>query len=247
MADPALVASIEGRLVNAWPSFEVQVVEGWLLRFAKGYSKRANAASPLAAGARLDDALIGHIADQYARQSIRPTFRLTSLEAPEADERLAGQGFVEIEPSWGMVAAIDPKLALDPAVTIEAHVPAAWVQAAATAYGGEKADGATLHEIVSRIRHPAAFATLSTEDEAVAWGLAVAERGYVGLYDIVVAPNRRGFGLGRRLVSTLMAWGRGAGARDAYLQVRETNETARRLYRSFGFEDVYRYTHRVRP
>ena len=52
-----------------------------------------------------------------------------------------------------------------------------------------------LIEIVSRIRQKAVFATLDLDDRHVAWGLAVAERGYVGLYDIVVAPELRGIGL----------------------------------------------------
>ena len=83
------------------------------------------------------------------------------------------------------------------------------------------------------------------DDEPVAWGLAVLERGYVGLFDIVVAPDLRGLGLGRQIVCALMAWGREAGADQAYLQVREENEAARALYRGLGFIDAYRYTHRV--
>jgi ribosomal protein S18 acetylase RimI-like enzyme len=45
----------------------------------------------------------------------------------------------------------------------------------------------------------------------------------------------------------LMSWGRQQGAERAYLQVREENEVARALYRSLGFSDAYRYTHRVTP
>ena len=51
----------------------------------------------------------------------------------------------------------------------------------------------------------------------------------------------------RTIVTELMAWGRAQGAARAYLQVREENEVARALYRSLGFSDAYRYTHRVRP
>ena len=73
----------------------------------------------------------------------------------------------------------------------------------------------------------------------------MAERGHVGLYDIVVAPDLRGRGLGRRLVAGLLAWGARAGAGRAYLQVRETNAPAVALYRSLGFTLAYRYRHRV--
>ena len=121
------------------------------------------------------------------------------------------------------------------------------MRAAAESYGGDKADDQTLMKIVSRIRQQAAFATLSLDERPVAWGLGVVERGYVGLYDIVVAPDLRGIGLGRRVVASLMAWGCREGAHSAYLQVREENEIARALYGTLGFQTAYRYTHRVMP
>jgi ribosomal protein S18 acetylase RimI-like enzyme len=120
-----------------------------------------------------------------------------------------------------------------------------WVREAAQSYGGDKADDGTLMKIVSRIHQKTAFATLSLDDQPVAWGLSVVERGYVGLYDIVVSPDLRGIGLGRRVVASLIAWGCGEGAHTAYLQVREENEIARSLYGALGFDTAYRYTHRV--
>ena len=59
------------------------------------------------------------------------------------------------------------------------------------------------------------------------------------------APSERGRGLGRALTSALTQWGRSAGARTAYLQVREQNATARRLYAALGFQEAYRYHYRV--
>lgn len=246
-AGRTLVRNLESRLVNAWPSFEIQLCDGWILRFAGGYSKRANSASAVVPGAALDDALIDHVAAQFRRQDLRPTFRLTTLEAPDVDERLAVRGFVEVEPSFALVTDIPEDAEIDPSVTLQEAASPQWLRQAARSYGGAKADERMLGEIVSRIRQPAAFATLDLDGEDVAWGLAVAERGYVGLYDIVVAPDLRGLGLGRRVVMGLMAWGRGQGAGKAYLQVREENEVARALYASLGFVPAYRYTHRVMP
>lgn len=242
-----LVSALESRLVNAWPSFEVQVCGGWLLRFAKGYSKRANSASPLAPGAALDDALADHIVAQFQKQGLRPTFRLTGLEAPDAEDRLAACGLIAVEPSLVLVMDLTEGAQIDPAITLAPSASARWVSQAAKSYGGDKADHTILSEIVSRIRQQAAFATLDLDGQDVAWGLGVVERGYVGLYDLVVAPELRGLGLGRRLVLSLAAWGREQGARRAYLQVREDNEVARALYGSLGFTPAYRYTHRVMP
>jgi ribosomal protein S18 acetylase RimI-like enzyme len=233
--------------VNAWPSFETQLVGGWLLRFAAGYSKRANSATPIEPAARLDAQLADHIIGQFERRRIRPVFRLTGLEDAGVDALLAARGLASIEPSLCLVAPIGPAARLDPQVRIEASASRPWIEQAAASSGGEKANAVTLGAIVSRIANQAAFATLAEDGEDLAWGLAVAERGFVGLYDIVVAPRARGRGLGRRLCQTLMGWGAEQGARTAYLQVRADNAIANALYRTLGFEQAYSYSHRVGP
>jgi GNAT superfamily N-acetyltransferase len=250
MTDPALVQALETRLVNAWPALETQIVDGWIVRFAKGYSKRANSASPLIAGASLDEAAIDQIVAQFKIQGLPPTFRLTGLQSREVDGRLAARGFVELEPTYGMAASlsdltVDTEVAMDPSVTVEPKPKGRWLKDVAAAYGGDKADHTKLTEIVQRIRQPTAFATLAIDDRPAAWGMAVLERGYAGFFDIVVAPDLRGLGLGKQIVCALSAWARKAGAERAYLQVREENEVARDLYRMLGFTDAYRYTHRV--
>ena len=58
---------------------------------------------------------------------------------------------------------------------------------------------------------PTVFVRLLDGSRAIAWGIAVVERGHVGLSDLVVAPERRGCGVGRRLSETLLAWGCGRG------------------------------------
>jgi N-acetylglutamate synthase len=246
--DLALVETLEKRLVNAWPAIETLVLDGWLLRFARGYSKRANSASPMAANAMLDAPAIHHAASLFRAQKIRPTFRLTPLAAADADTMLADAGFVLFDNSLCLTAPLRlGQGRRDPRVTIASQATARWITAAAASYGGDKADHSALGEIVSRIRPAAAFAALVRDGTDLAWGLGVAERGFVGLFDIVVAPQARGGGLGRAMVTSLMAWGRGEGAHSAYLQVRDTNAAALSLYRSLGFTEAYAYTHRISP
>lgn len=247
MSDPNLILGLESRLLNAWPSFDYQAYDGWILRLAGGYTKRANSATPLMPGARLDEPLIDHMIAQFVDRNIRPTFRLNGLQDASVDEQLRERGFLEIEPTRVLLTRIEGDCTPDPDVLLESEVSPRWVRDASHSYGGEKADEAKLTQIVSRIRQRAAFATLHLDDRPVAWGLGVAERGYVGLYDIVVAPDLRGIGLGRRVVNSLISWGCLEGAHSAYLQVRAENEIAGSLYSTLGFEVAYDYTHRVMP
>ncbi|MOA18080.1 ribosomal-protein-alanine N-acetyltransferase [compost metagenome] len=75
--------------------------------------------------------------------------------------------------------------------------------------------------------------------------MAVLERGAVGLYDVVVAPQWRGRGLGRQLLQGLLQWAARQGASAVDLQVRGGNLPAQALYASLGFGEVYAYHYRV--
>jgi [ribosomal protein S18]-alanine N-acetyltransferase len=73
-------------------------------------------------------------------------------------------------------------------------------------------------------------------------GYAIAGRAAdeVELLNLAVAPAARGQGIGRRLVETVLADATQWGAAAVFLEVRASNEAARRLYESIGFAEVGR-------
>ena len=231
VSDPDLILGLESRLINAWPSFDYQIYDGWILRLAKGYSKRANSASPLVAGGAPRRRLVDLMVAQFAAANVRPTFRLTSLEDAGVDDACSRAAASGDRADAVLLAMISDELHRRSRPSLlEPKVATRWVRETARSYGGEKAERCDPHR--HRVAHPPARGLRHPrlDDRHVAWGLGVVERGYVGLYDIVVAPELRGIGLGRRIVTSLMAWGRRKGAHTAYLQVREDNEVARALY-----------------
>lgn len=60
------------------------------------------------------------------------------------------------------------------------------------------------------------------------------------LKDIAVHPDRRGEGVGTTLLERSLMVLAGAGVVSVKLEVRESNDEARSLYRQFGFEPVHR-------
>ena len=71
--------------------------------------------------------------------------------------------------------------------------------------------------------------------------------GYAGMWAILdeahittlaIAPERRGRGIGERLLVALLEAAECAGVKVATLEVRESNAIARRLYNKYGFEPV---------
>ncbi|HLU26651.1 MAG TPA: ribosomal protein S18-alanine N-acetyltransferase [Longimicrobiales bacterium] len=71
---------------------------------------------------------------------------------------------------------------------------------------------------------------------AVFW--VVADQGELG--NIAVAPDWRGRGVGKKLLEAVIEQARGRAVRELFLEVRVSNEPARRLYETHGFREVGR-------
>ncbi len=245
MSDLDLIRGLEERCFNAWPTLRTLHMDGWVLRLADGHTRRANSASPLHDSTLSADEIIASVVRLYREAELKPMFRTTPLAPEGFDAKLEAAGWRQDAVAWGMMCDDISSCSLSPDVTLETRPSEAWLRDAMVAYGFGEAGARALRRTLAHLAMPAAFATVYDDGRAVAWGLGVYERGYVGLYDLVVAPEARGKGVGRGLVSTLMAWGRDQGAHAAYLQVRDDNDVARNLYRSLGFRDVYRYGNRA--
>jgi ribosomal-protein-alanine N-acetyltransferase len=71
-------------------------------------------------------------------------------------------------------------------------------------------------------------------------GYFVAMKGVdeVHLLNITVAPAHQGQGWGRVMLDTLAIWARGQGAQWLWLEVRESNARAQRIYEQHGYRRV---------
>jgi ribosomal protein S18 acetylase RimI-like enzyme len=239
--DLALVTACEERIVNAWPAPSTMMVEGWAVRFANGYSGRANSASPLRPGATLSEEALALIEKLYEEAGLPPCIRLTPLTASGMARRLAARGYRIRDRALGMVASLAEVLPSTAKLQVEPRATRGWIKAVAALQSPEKNDPEKLAAIVGGVRLPAAFARLDADGAPVALGMSVAERGMAEIGSLIVDEARRGSGHGRALVQGLMGWARAQSCHSAYLQVEAGNAPAIRLYRSLGFRPVYAY------
>jgi ribosomal protein S18 acetylase RimI-like enzyme len=249
--DLALVAACEERIVNAWPAPSTLMVEGWVVRFAHGYSGRANSASPLKPGATLSEDALALIERLYVEAGLPPCIRLTPLTQPGMGPRLIRRGYRIRDRAVGMVApladhSVTPTAPAPNPLHVEAKATRSWVEAVAALQSPEKNDPDKLAAIVGNIRLPAAFATLVQDGAPVALALCVAERGMAEIGSVIVDAGLRGQGHGRALVNGLMGWARAQACMQAFLQVEAGNAPAIHLYDSLGFRPSYGYETWVR-
>lgn len=244
MVDVALIRGLEQRGFNAWPASRTLLLDGVVVRLSGGYTRRANSFTPLWPSRARPADLAGPIAAHFLAAGLPPVARLTPCADPAWEQALAGMGWREDDPARVMLRRGLPG-GLAPAAEISPRATPEWLDGAGAANGLDGTSRAALAAMMERIAPEAAFATLRESGAPVAFGLGVLELGLLGLFDLVVPAPMRGRGFGARLVAALMGWARERGGEGAFLQVREANEGASRLYRRLGFSDVYRYTHRI--
>ncbi|CAN7409633.1 GNAT family N-acetyltransferase [Acidovorax sp. LjRoot118] len=245
--DPETIRALEERAFNAWPARQSVLHGGWVFRLSGGFTKRANSVNALASNASFSGVRAAAEA-LYARHGLPPVFRISPLAPAAADQELADAGYTYFDPSLVMATAGLDAAQAHACVQIESTSTAAWLDGFAAANGVQAQNHAVHHAMVHAIALPCAFATLHDgAGRTIGFGLAVLERGAIGLYDIVVDPSLRGRGHGSSLVRALLQWGRDVGAGSAYLQVRAVNGGARSLYAGLGFAEVYQYHYRIPP
>ncbi len=220
------------------------LVDGWLLRLAQGFTKRANSVIPLYAGSQPLPDKVRFCENVYARERLKTIFRLTSIgDHGGLDEFLALRGYRHLDLTEVLTLPLDR--ALQPSPDLCLLTMERWLAVYGTLTGMPEGARALHGAILRGIPLPCAYAAVGTPDAPLACGLAVLEQDLVGLFDVVTHPRARRAGYGSALVEGLLAWAREQGARRAYLQMVADNEPARALYRKLGFETLYRYWYRV--
>jgi GNAT superfamily N-acetyltransferase len=223
------------------------VYDGWLLRLLPGKAKRARSVNAVYPSKAELATKIAYCERLYRGAGLPAIFRITPFSEPAAlDAELERRGYGRFDPTAVECAPIDAAR-LDGAHA-EPMPLETWIDAVGEMRGSPPAHRAA-H--LARLRGmPLELRAVGVRDgsgRVVASGLTILEDDCAGLFDILTDEAARRRGQARSVVATLLRTAFELGARHAYLQVNVENETARRLYRGFGFEERYRYWYRGRP
>ena len=237
---------IEEAALSAWPALQHIFYDGWLLRFARGYTKRANSVNALY-GSTLDvDEKIDVCERIYLERSLSTVFRLNPFSHPsDLDHVLEQRHYQRIDPTFVQHRSLGSNV-LKPAIpcVLNEEKLDRWMEIFCRISGSEITDHQTHRAMLDAIPSRRLLATLVDEDRIVACGVGVQEREYMGLFDLTTDPLYRNRGYGATLVAEMLRWGITQGASHAYLQVVEANAPARHLYTRLGFSTIYTYWYR---
>ncbi len=238
---------IEEASLNAWPALQQILFDGWILRFSKGYTKRANSVNPLY-GSRVDlHEKIDVCEGLYREKGLPSVFRLSPLSSPtDLDQVLKSRGYQRADPT--LVLYLDLRGHANqtlPSGDLRAEGLDAWMELFRRFSESSMGKHETHKEILNAIPSKPVLASLVDSEQPVACGLGVLENRYFGLFDLITNSAQRNRGYGTQLVSGLLRWAQEHGAWHAYLQVMSSNQPARHLYAKFGFEEAYQYWYRI--
>ena len=240
---------LEELSLNAWPALEQILFDGWILRFSKGYTKRANSVNPFFTSTMDVEEKVSACERIYTEKGLPTVFRLTPFSSPPGlDQVLSDRNYETVAPTLVLHRGLKG-LDFRPAPSVELRNVSLdeWLDAFCGLGESPREMHQAHREILASIPSSRFLALLVSAGQPVACGLGVLENGYLGLFDLLTDARQRSKGYGTALVAGLLKWAQDSGAQHAYLQVVRRNEVARRLYAKFGFEEAYHYWYRVPP
>jgi ribosomal protein S18 acetylase RimI-like enzyme len=243
---PSAILALEEAAMRAWPALERVDQAGWVIRFAGGYTRRANSAAALGAADEDLENQIAWVEAEYAARGLPAIFRVVAGCGPAGlDHALQAAGY-ERE-GEALVMTLNLTRGGSPGANALRAIPIDEWLPLYERLNDRGPEGRDLHRrLLESVRGERLLAALEDGDEIVSCGLGVRERDFAGLFDLAVDPALRGRGHGGTLIRELLCWAAGGDARTAYLQVLTTNPAVR-LYERAGFREAYRYWYRARP
>ncbi len=250
-----LITHIEELAANAWPAPFGLLLDGWRLRYMQGITRRANSVWPNAAHEHHTlDEKIALVEATYARWGQPARYQICPAMRPaNLDEVLAERGYTSSASTAVQTAALSTVLAHgapardDYVIYIDERYDDAWFDAYAGLWQMAAHEIEMRRTIVQHIGGRSGFARIVYDGQLVAVGLGVAERGWVGIFGMIVAPGFRRQGLATGVLHALARWGRQQQATQMYLQVMDNNPTAQTFYARVGFATLYHYYYRDAP
>jgi GNAT superfamily N-acetyltransferase len=245
-----MIRRLEELSANAWPGLRSALVDGWIIRFAEGYSSRANSVLPLYPGQTALPERIVHCEALALSRGADTIFKLTAAALPAGlDAELERRGYAHVADTSVMVlerlTIKETRHSDQLQIQVFEHLDEAWFAFYASSGGLNEQQAQAARAIMGHIVPRCRFLLMEGEDGPVACALTVLEDGWAGVFDVAVRKELRGRGLGRRIMECTLAEAAAGGAHRSYLQVLQGNQPAERLYQQLGYKVAYPYWYRV--
>lgn len=245
-----MIQKIEELSMNALPALSTVLLNGWILRFSNGYSKRANSVNPIYECSIDIERNVNLCEAAYTSKGLDTVFKLTeNIHSFKIDNLLVKRGYGYEAKTNIMLKEIhefDMENEEKYDSVIYEDLRDDWFEAFIRLNKVNEKNSRTLKMMLQRMIPEACYACIKEDGVIEAVGLGVMEDGYVGMYDICVNESKRRRGLGTKVMKSLINEASKRGYQYSYLQVVDENEGAKFLYDMLGYKKQYSYWYRVK-
>jgi ribosomal protein S18 acetylase RimI-like enzyme len=238
-----MIRNIEELSMNAFPSLDSLYYDGWIIRMSEGKSKRVNSVYPLYPSSIESEEKIKYCEQIFEENRLRRVFKLTEMKTCKGlDQSLRSKGYRESGRTLLQNISLDD-FDYDSYEEFEflRDFSKEWYRDLCDAENRSALDSLVVADAWKKVAARQCYIAIKKNGKRIAFARGVLERGYIGIYSVFVCHDFRGRGLGESLTRELMAYGKRAGCKEAYLQVEYDNAIARKLYKQIGFRDMYQY------
>jgi len=243
---------IENAALNAWPALEEIHYPFGVMRFANGFTRRANSMTVNDSISIAPERLVAIAEAYYQSKSLPTAIRVNQVERPGLGD-IRGLDQLLQKREYGRegesAVMIRPISKLDSAITVDGQLAQSeWLQIYQSLSILTDDEVRTLDAMLTKRRQNSCFFAVNDgAGRARCCGMGILYGSAMGLYGVITHPHYRGQGMAYTLLQRLFACGAQRRAEYFYLQVEISNHLAISLYEKLGFTRLYNYWYRVRP
>ena len=242
--DMDFLERVEEAALNAWPAPKQVLYDGWLLRFADGYTKRANSVNIRYRSKYPFVPKIDYCERLYVHQGQPTLFRTPEpFSSPKLLRALREGGYISFDPTLVLGRALSDSEGLTHGLIAKELSLNAWIRLRSALTGTPVKDWEMHRKILECIAPEKTLVGLYAGGQPAACGMAVVEGALLGFFSIYTQSEQRRRGYGRMMMTALTHWGLAHSANYGYLQVEADNQSALAMYAKLGFERLYEYTY----
>lgn len=243
------IKTIEDLSLNAWPSHQMELYDGWILRFSHFYTHRTNSVEQFGASSLPWREKIPYCEEMYKRWGTPTIFKISPLVSKDFDYMLENRNYEIQHTTDVMVLDLEEAILDAPtdSVLVSKSIGREWIDSLLALNGTTN----PIHKMIvptmyNAIAKDTICVSIQSQGTIIGTGLGILDREYVGVYAIYVREDFRRKGFARAICTRILKEGIKKGAKKAYLQVVDGNDRAIELYQSLGFKYFYTYWFRVR-
>lgn len=241
---------IEELSFNAWPSYQSELYDDWLIGYSDFYTHRTNCVNVIGSSKLPLNEKVRYCEQEYERLNTPCIFKINPIFHENLERYLCEREYAKEHITDTYVCDLSNITTFTNErfeVSISDTLTKNWIMNLFHLNRTTNESHLTIvPKMYEAIPRDIICACIIDHGNTIATGLGIIERDHIGIYAIYVDEHYRRQQLAKTIVSKLLLRAKELGIHHAYLQVVHDNLIAKRVYKSIGFHPLYTYWFRVK-